>query len=87
MKVVEIEQRIFELEEIRIVIRESMSHDFDLGYDYQKKADKSASITEWIATRVRPIVGNREVVVIDGSGAIPHGRTKLSKLRDSYAGD
>lgn len=87
MKVIEIEQKVFELEEVRIIIRSPASVDFPSGYDYQKKADKSASVTEWLATRVRPIVGDCEVVVIDGSGTIPHGRTKMATLRDSYIRD
>lgn len=86
MTPLQIEQRIFELEDVRVVVRAPSST--NLGdYAFQKKADKSASVSEWITTRVRPAIGDCEIVVIDGSGAIPHGRTKMSTLRASYIQD
>jgi hypothetical protein len=80
----EIEQAVYELEEIRIVIRAGVRE--PLGdFGYERKAAGNSSITEWLEQRIAPIVGGNAVVVVDGTGALPHGRTKLEKLRDSYA--
>jgi hypothetical protein len=79
----EIEQKVFELEHVRIVIRAKSSE--SLGdYSYLRKAADGSSITEWIHSRLKHIVGDSDVVVVDGSGAIPHGRTRMSTLRASY---
>lgn len=79
----EIEQTIFDLEEVRITIRAPTN--ITMGdYIYTRKAAGNASITEWLLQRVIPIIGGYEVVVIDGTGAIPHGRTKMETLRASY---
>jgi hypothetical protein len=83
MKPVEIEQAVLEKDEVRIVIRAPVS--VDLGdYFYHRKAADSASVTEWLEQRIRPIIGNYDVVVIDGNGASPHGRTKMGTVRASY---
>lgn len=79
----EIEQAVFELDEVRIVIRADT--DTPMGsYKYARKAAENASITEWLDQRIRPIVNGKGVVVIDGNGNVPHGRTRLSTLRSSY---
>jgi hypothetical protein len=83
MRPAELEQAVFELEEVRIVVRATASA--DLGdYSYERKAAGSASISEWLEQRVKPCTDGFPVVVIDGSGALPHGRTKMSRLRASY---
>lgn len=84
MTPLEIEQSVFELDEIRIVVRAAVSAQLGL-YDYSRKAAENASISEWLDQRIRPIVQGHGVVVIDGNGNIPHGRTRLSTLRASYA--
>jgi hypothetical protein len=79
----EIEQAVFELEEIRIVIRAPANGNFE-PYQYTRKAAENASIAEWLEQRVKPIINGHGVVVVDGNGNIPHGRTRLSTLRASY---
>jgi hypothetical protein len=79
----EIEQAVFDLEEVRIVIRAPATE--RLGdYPFARKAASNTSVTEWLQQRVMPILGDNAVVVIDGSGRIPHGRTKMETLRASY---
>lgn len=83
MGLIEFEQAVLELEEVRIVIRAPLG--VDLGrYNYDRKAANNASVTEWLDQRVRPLIGDFGVVVVDGKGATPHGRTKMSTLRESY---
>ena len=84
MTPVEIEDAVFSLEEIRIIISARMRE--PLGdYTYERKAAGSTTISEWLEQRIFPITGNHGVVVVDGTGSVPHGRTKLENLRASYA--
>lgn len=83
MNVWEIEQAVFEREEVRIVIRAAWNEQLG-NYSYQRAAPGTCSVTEWLQQRIYPAINGREVVVIDGNGAIPHGRTRMSTLRASY---
>ncbi len=85
MTPLEIEQEVYGLDQIRIVIRAPAST--TLGdYRYARRAADNASISEWLDQRIKPILGIHTAVVIDGKGNIPHGRTRLSVVRESYAG-
>jgi hypothetical protein len=86
MKPSELEQAVFDLEEVRIVVRASPKD--DLGpevFDYDRKAAGNTSISDWLEQRIKPLTNGHAVVVIDGTGALPHGRTRMEKLRDSYS--
>ena len=86
MTIKELEQDVYDLDEIRIVVR--AARNLDVGeYRYERKASDNTSITEWLDQRVYPLLGPERVrvEVIDGYGALPHGRTRLSVVRDSYA--
>lgn len=83
MTVDEFENTVLRLEEIVIRIRTSVYEEID-AYDYQRRASGSTSVTEWLNTRIYPFLGNHEMCIIDGNWQHPHGRTKLSTLRDSY---
>jgi hypothetical protein len=83
MRVSEVESRVYELEEVRIVIRADSNEEVGT-FNYSRKAPGTASITEWLDQRIYPLVGNHGVVVIDGNGATPHRRTRMSTLRESY---
>lgn len=79
----EFESKVLEQEEIVIKIRApigSMVKDFT----YERKAAGNQSITDWLDGRIRPLINNNEVVIIDGEYTNPHGRTKLERLRNSY---
>ena len=84
MKAWEIEKAVMDLEEVRIVIRAGQNA--SLGdYEYGRKAAGTASVSEWLQQRIFPILNGSEVTVIDGTGAVPHGRTRMDTLRDTYA--
>jgi hypothetical protein len=79
----EIERAVFELEQVRIVIRAPVR--MDLGeYEYERQAAGNASITQWLEQRIYPLVEGNGVVVVDGTGALPNGRTKMENLRATY---
>ena len=77
------EQKVFEIEEIRVVVR-SNPNDLVDDYVYGRATNARTSITKWLENRVRPCVGGYVVVVIAGDGTIPNGRTHVSNLRKSY---
>ncbi|MBY6345092.1 hypothetical protein E5C31_03845 [Providencia rettgeri] len=80
------EQAVFELEEIRIVVRGSLRAKVD-AYEYERKAAGNTSVNDWLDSRIRPLIGEIEVSVINGNGGIPHGRTNLENVRSGYAGE
>lgn len=50
----ELERKIYELEEVRVIIRAG-KNDQVQDYDYSRKAATNTSISEWLNTRVRPL--------------------------------
>lgn len=80
----ELEKQIFEREEIKVVIRAKSSTEVK-PYNYERKASNNASVTDFIETRIKPIVGpDIEVEIVNGQSQKPHGRTKMETLRKSY---
>jgi hypothetical protein len=79
----ELEQAVFDRDEVRIVVRARRGT--QLGdYNYARKAAGAATLAHWLGQRVTPLLAGHEVVVIDGWGTRPNGRTKLINLRASY---
>lgn len=83
MKVWEFEQRVYDLEEVRLVIRAAPNEEIG-DYNYTRCAPSTTSVSEWLRQRVIDAVGGNEVSVVDGNGAYPHGRTRMSTLRSTY---
>lgn len=83
MTIQELEDKVWALDGIRIVVRRSSTTDVG-DYTHKNAAQASWRITEFIENRLRPLIGNREVCVVMGDGEQPHGRTLLSSIRDSY---
>ena len=77
-------KQIYEKEEIKVVIRTIKGKTLDNGYDYERKSAVNTSASTWIEKRLRPIIGDCEVDIIDGRGQNPHGRTTLENIRKSY---
>jgi hypothetical protein len=84
MKLADFEQRVWEVEGIRIVVR---GHENDEVKDYNLKnaAMENWSTREFLTKRIEPRVGERKVMVIQGDGEMPHGRVLLRTLRKSYS--
>ena len=80
----DLERQIYEKEEIRVVVRAKQDTQFS-PYSYDRKAATNTSATVWYNTRLKPIIGEDiDAVIIDGHGNIPHGRTKMDTIRNSY---
>ena len=83
MKVWEFENAVWERDGIRIVIRARANDEVE-NYSYNNAAAWNKNITWLLDTRIRPFVGEREVVVIGGDGGHPHGGNNIQTIRDSY---
>ena len=83
VSVSEFERQVFDLEEVKIVVR-AQRETLVPSYDYERKADKSASVAEWSNSRIKPALNGLEFDVIKGDGGIPHGRSKMETVRSSY---
>lgn len=83
MKISEFEDAVWATEGIRIVVRSPEAKTVN-DYEYKKAAQETWRVGQWLDNRVRPKLGNREVVVVQGDGEQPHGRVILRTLRGSY---
>jgi pyruvate/2-oxoglutarate dehydrogenase complex dihydrolipoamide dehydrogenase (E3) component len=86
MKVSEFEQRVWDLESLRIVVRTNRNEEVD-DYDYKNAANENWRIAEFVKNRVAGRVDGSEVTVIQGDGKIAHGNTLLYALRESYSAE
>ena len=78
------EQKVFEKERVRIVIRAD-SEARVTKFGYERGAKGSTKVSDWLETRIYPCVGEFEVTVVNGRGEIdPHGSTHMSTLRATY---
>ena len=85
MRVYEFEEKVWEIERVRIVIRANSNEKVDRVYDFVKAAPQGNTVTWFLNTRVKPrLANNMEVFTIDGSGNVPNGKTLLSTLRQTY---
>lgn len=83
VSVSEFERQVFELEEVKIVVRAPRGQSVP-SYDYERKADKSSSVAEWSDKRLKPSLKDVEFEIVKGDGSVPHGRTKMETVRSSY---
>ena len=82
----EVEESIWEVEHIRVVIRQEADAEAPLPYDYRRGATASDTVASWIDRRVRPLLDGQEVVVLKGDGGKAAGQAKLATVRNSYTG-
>ena len=79
------EDKVFDVDKVRIVLRTSKYKTTFEDYPYVRKAGDKTSINDWLDTRIKSLIGDCEVVVIDGSGQYPHGNTNMETVRKSYS--
>ena len=83
MTVHEFENKVWEVDTIRIIIRDRKTRRVS-AYKQKNAAKENWNVTGYLKNRISPLIGDREVVVLDGKGKIPHGRTLLKTIRFSY---
>lgn len=80
----EFEQAIWQLERVRVLVRDGSNTTVD-DYPYQNAANRGWSLTTWLNNRVHPQLNGQEVIVVGGNGEVPNGKTLLVNVRDSYS--
>lgn len=81
--VLEFENAVWRIDEVLIRIRAPESSKVG-DYDYDRKASRSMTLSNWLNARIYPKLGDLEVSIIDGYFRHPHGSTKMRNLRDTY---
>jgi hypothetical protein len=85
MQVWKFEQKVFEKEGVRLVVR-APSEAAVAPFKYDRAAKGSTRINDWLETRIYPLTGDFEVFIVNGRGEIDHhGNTQMVTIRDSYA--
>jgi len=84
MNVKEFEDAVWATERIRVAIRAVANSEVG-DYGYQNAAQGNRNIKWFLDTRIRPRVGDYDVVVIGGDGKQPYGGTYIQTVRDSYS--
>jgi hypothetical protein len=84
MKLADFEQQVWDVENIRIVVRAD-ENDEVRDYNYKKSATETWTTKEFLNNRIGPRVGSKKVVVIRGDGKKTRGGVKLHNLRASYS--
>ena len=79
----ELEEAIWDLETIRVVIRDTSNARLSC-YPYMNAANQNWTLQRWLSNRVEPQLNNQDVVIVDGYGNIPVRQTKLGTVRSSY---
>ena len=83
MTVEQLEAKVWAQDGIRIVIRAALSANVK-DYTLKNAAQANWSIAEFLRKRITPLLKGHEVVVLQGDGEEPHGRTLLSSIRAKY---
>jgi len=83
MNVITFEEKVWEVDQIRVVIRASWNTEIG-DFDWKNKAADNSSVTNWLNNRIFPKIANLSAIVIEGTGQQPHGRKSLEKVRNSY---
>lgn len=83
MTVQELEDKAWSQDSIRLVIRDCSGAKVKT-YNQKNAAQATWSVTKYLNSRILPLIGSREVIVLLGDGEQPHGRTLLSSVRESY---
>ena len=83
MIVLEFETEVWALVGIRIVIRAPENEPVE-PYAHESADRDGRTFAIFLTTRVQPMIGDKEVTVIDGSGHPAHPATQLGTVRRSY---
>jgi hypothetical protein len=83
VQVSEFEKRVWEVDHLRLVIRAPATA---VVQDFVRvnAADQGMRLTEYLSTRIKPLIGPYEAAVVRGDGAPTHGGAVLRTLRETY---
>ena len=81
----EFEQRVWEVEGVRLVVRAKPTEDVE-HYGFERAFDDNRTLQVLLKSRIRPCIKNYKVQAVKGDGTLAHTATKLRNLRASYGG-
>jgi hypothetical protein len=84
MKLAAFEQQVWDVENIRIVVRAD-ENDEVKAYNLKRAADETWTTNKFLNNRIEPRVGSKKVVVIRGDGQKSRGNVRLHNLRATYS--
>lgn len=79
----DLEQKVYESEGIRIVIRGDKDESVD-SYPYERRTSKNTTVSEFIEKRIKPLTSGKSISVITGNGQEPRGNTLMGNVRKDY---
>lgn len=82
----ELERKIFDLEEIRVVIRLPRNTNLDMDYDYKRKASAKTTLKDFIATRLAGLSYD-SIEVIKPDAYYPSPNMTIGEIREAYPWD
>jgi hypothetical protein len=83
MKIKEFEQKVWQVERIRIVLRAHPDTEVK-DYDYKNAAIGSWSLKAFLESRIASKVGDIPIAVILGDGQEAKGQSILRNIREKY---
>lgn len=83
MRIWEFENAVWALDGVRIVIRGDANDEVD-DYGFERAAPGHFTLQNFIDQRIRPRVGDKEVMAINGGGEVVRGNTQLRNIKETY---
>ena len=86
VSLMEFEEQVWELEGIRIVVRDEDDSTSRIApYKYVRRANRKWTINKWLNFRINwYIKADRNIAVVKGDGNLAQGSLRLQTVRDSY---
>jgi hypothetical protein len=83
MHVCEFEQKVWEIDRLRVIIRAGHSEVIE-DFDWVNAAEQNHTLVAYANLRIIPKVGERQYLFINGRGSEPNGEVLVRDLRASY---
>lgn len=85
MTVEDFEDFCWKTDGIRVVVR-ALSGESVTGFKRTNAVNKSKKISDYWDD-IASVIGNREFVILNGRGELPHGNTMVGTVRETYDHD
>lgn len=83
MTVQEFENKVWQMDRVRVIVRAPAGKQVK-DYKHKNAAQGNWRITEYIDKRLKPLIDDLEVMILEGDGEQPHGGSLLDSVRQSY---
>ncbi len=83
MTVQELDDKVWALDGVRMVVRAGATEKVG-EYSQKRTTQGNWRITQFLEKRINPLLKGKQVIVVEGNGEEPHGRTLANSIRGSY---